>query len=390
MSSTFAWDEVGHKITAQIAWQRMSPEVRDKVFQILLKAPEDSHLSVFYDAFNARSEAIKRRELFLFASKWSDFIRNRSFKIRNKKYNNSNWHYGSIFWSQKNGKSAILKNFKGAGGLAIAKLHDFEKILRDPKKNDDEKAIALAWFLHLGGDIHNPLHNASRVTETEKTGDQGGNLFVFRQRTKTQRGLNLHGFWDSIIRNGVKRKKDAWDTNYITPIAKKIVKKFPFSKMKNRLKLSEYESWNMEGYKLLAEKVYTSEITRNQIPSKKYRKKAFKIAQEQLALAGYRLGETLNQIFGNKLETALNAPANCKIIRKVLYPVSKRRTPDQTLRIALLDICPPNKGMVARPLTTLFIDGEPINYEYEVKRVFKTKEEANKYVKKYKIKDKSF
>ena len=319
VSSVVAWDEVGHKLIAQVAWERMSPEVREKAFRLLLSAPEDSHLSVFYNGFNARSEAIKRLELFMFAANWSDFIRNSSFKIRYQKYNRTNWHYGSIVWRMENGKGIILKNFKGAGGLAIPKLYDFEKILRDPKKPDDQKAIALAWFLHVGGDIHNPLHNASRVTDKEPQGDRGGNLFSFRQRTQNQRGINLHGYWDSIIRNSVKRKNDQWDTDYILPIARKIVKKFPYSKMRDRLKLSDYKSWNMEAFRLLTDQVYTSSIARNQIPSKKYRKRAFKTAQEQIALAGYRLGETLNQIFGEKQQATLGLAESDYMINSQLF-----------------------------------------------------------------------
>ncbi len=34
------------------------------------------------------------------------------------------------------------------------------------------------------------------------------------------------------------------------------------------------------------------------MPSDIYKKQAFEIAVEQIALAGYRLGEMLNQIFG--------------------------------------------------------------------------------------------
>jgi hypothetical protein len=35
-----------------------------------------------------------------------------------------------------------------------------------------------------------------------------------------------------------------------------------------------------------------------EMPSEKYKKRAFEISEQRIALAGYRLGETLNQIFG--------------------------------------------------------------------------------------------
>src|SRR5688572_286346 len=46
--SVFGWNDVGHKITAYLAWQRMSPVAREAVIKILRAAPEDSHLSAFY------------------------------------------------------------------------------------------------------------------------------------------------------------------------------------------------------------------------------------------------------------------------------------------------------------------------------------------------------
>ncbi len=47
-SGVRAWDDAGHKTTAYIAWQQMSPQAREKAFNILMSAPEDSDLSVLY------------------------------------------------------------------------------------------------------------------------------------------------------------------------------------------------------------------------------------------------------------------------------------------------------------------------------------------------------
>jgi hypothetical protein len=40
-----------------------------------------------------------------------------------------------------------------------------------------QRSIALAWMLHLVGDIHNALHTSARVTFMDPKGDEGGNLF---------------------------------------------------------------------------------------------------------------------------------------------------------------------------------------------------------------------
>ncbi len=155
----------------------MSPEARGKAVKLLLVAPEDSHLSVYYPA-GSRSAAAKELELFMIASTWADIIRDRDFKIRFEKYNQGPWHYADIFWKQTGGKAEMLEN--SSEGLAITKLYDFEKNLKDESLSDGEKAVNLAWFLHVASDIHNPVHNASRVTEIEPKGDSGANRNLTR------------------------------------------------------------------------------------------------------------------------------------------------------------------------------------------------------------------
>src|SRR3954466_2083826 len=84
--SAFAWDDVGHKITAYIAWQQMTPAVRDAVIKILTAAPEDSQLATFYMPYGTRSDEAKKREFFMIAATWADIIRDRNFETRYKKY----------------------------------------------------------------------------------------------------------------------------------------------------------------------------------------------------------------------------------------------------------------------------------------------------------------
>lgn len=384
--SISAWDDTGHKVSSYIAWQQMSPEVREKVIGILLAAPEDSHLSVYYNAYESRSNEVKKLDLFMIAATWADIIRNRDFKTRYANYHKSDWHYADIFWKQENGKAEILKDFPEESGKAIPKLYEIEKTLRDDSVFDNEKAIALAWFLHIGGDIHNPLHNASRVTDSEPKGDQGGNMFYLTPKDAPRR-MNLHSFWDSVISRNIPRKNDACDSEYIAEIAGKVLENHTFSKMKDRLALGNYEQWNKENFAFLPTDVYPPDLKREEMPSEKYQKNSFAVGQQQIALAGYRLGETLNQIFAAKPETS---KVECKIIRRVMYPVSQTSTPDQKLRIALLDLCPENKGMVARPMMSMFVNGKIEMFEYDVVKVFDNEAEAKKFAGENNIKDANY
>lgn len=293
-SNVLAWDDTGHKLTAYIAWAQMSPEAREKAFKILMSAPEDSDLSVFY-LQGGRSEDAKKLELFEIASTWADIVRDKNFSVRNKKYHHGSWHYLDNFWKEENG-SIISVDLPVAKENAVERLNYFDALLRDASKSDEEKSIALAWILHIGGDIHQPLHCTSRVTSWSPKGDQGGNLFSISPKDSKERE-NLHWYWDSIVGRNIPRANDECDADYLPKIANKMMKKFPKSKFANSLKLGSYLDWQKEGFEIATKEVYKNGLKDFEMPSEKYKKRAFEISQERIALAGYRLGETLNQIF---------------------------------------------------------------------------------------------
>ncbi len=293
----FAWNDVGHKISGYIAWQRLSPAARERVIAILSKAPEDSGLAALFPQ-DSRSTATKQREFFMIATFWSDIVRDRNFPLRNK-YHRSNWHYADTFWRTENGKNEILPNPSEDGGKALEQLTASEKTLRDPSATDSDKAIALAWFLHLGGDIHQPLHTSARVTDLEPKGDQGGNLFLLSPKDAPRENqMNLHWYWDSIVNRAVGRKNEEPDGAYLPPIAERIMKRFPYARLASELELSNYDAWQKQSFELAMRDVFAAPLTRGQMPPRSYEKSAYKIAEAQLAIAGYRIGETLNKIFG--------------------------------------------------------------------------------------------
>jgi hypothetical protein len=305
VSFASAWDDAGHKLTTYIAWERMTPQARERAIKILLSSPEDSHLSAYY-LQNSRSEEANKREFFMLASTWADIVRDRKFKNRYDEYHKGDWHYADTFWRGTNGKIEILNDIEEPKGKAVEQLFEFDKLLRDTGASDAKKAIALAWILHLGGDIHQPLHTSARVTELEPKGDQGGNLFMLSPKGATgSTRVNLHWFWDSIVGRNVTRKNDACDSEYLPAIAQAMMKKYPFAKMQNRLKLGEFDDWQQEGFQIASTRLFPATLKRNEMPSERYKKQAFEIAQEQISLSGYRMGEMLNQIFGNQPATNL-------------------------------------------------------------------------------------
>ena len=301
----FAWDETGHKITAYIAWQRMTPDVRARVIKILLSAPEDAQLSSFYVGSGSRTEETKKREFFMLIATWPDIIRDKNFNTRFTKYAHGDWHYADTFWTWKDGKAEPVADAEPSG-LAMQKISDFNQLIRGTA-SDADKAIAIAWLEHLIGDMHQPLHASAKTTSSNPKGDQGGNLFLLTPKgTPREKQENLHWFWDSIVVRYMPNLKDQCDADYLDPIAQDIMKLYPYDKLKDRLNPGKFDEWKTESYNIATTEVYKG-VNWFEMPSDKYKKKAFEIAQERLALAGYRMGDLFNEAFGTPPATVTTA-----------------------------------------------------------------------------------
>ena len=389
VNSAFAWDDVGHKTTAYIAWQRMSPIARENVIRILRTAAEDSDLSVFYMQYGPEPEQIRKLEYFMLTATWADIVRDRTFENRYRKYHKSNWHYDDTFWKQVNGKVEILSGFE-EGGVAVDKLGEFEKMIANPSASDKEKAIAIAWIMHLSGDIHQPLHTSARVTDTEPKGDQGGNLFLLTpQGTPRENQQNLHWFWDSIVGRNMPLQGDMCERDYIVSVAQRMMKKHPYRSFGSGLNLGQYRAWQQESFKLNATDVFSPDLVRFQTPSERYKRNAFRVAERQLALAGYRLGETLNRVFAAPI---VAASARCPVIRNIMYPVFKKQTSENRAKAkptySLLDVCP--SGPASRPTIMVDVNGKKTARSFDVIATFPDEATARAYAVANSISDISF
>ncbi|MEO5860722.1 MAG: S1/P1 nuclease [Pyrinomonadaceae bacterium] len=296
--NSYSWDDVGHKITGYIAWQRMSPTARGNVIKLLRGAPEDSQLGAFYMNYGPRSNESKAQDYFVFVPTWADVVRDRAFPVRYEKYHKSNWHYADTFWRQVDGKVEVVTTSE-PGGLGLVKLIEADKTMRDAAATPADKSIALAWFLHIGGDLHQPLHTSGRFTDLDPKGDQGGNLFLLtKEGTKREDQVNLHWFWDSIVSRNVPFLPLENESDYIRSIAESYMVRYPFDSSKGSLMLGDYNGWQKESFAYANSDVFRSDLKRFETPSDAYRRNAYAVAEQRLVMAGYRMGETLNEIFG--------------------------------------------------------------------------------------------
>ncbi len=303
----FAWDDTGHKITAYIAWQRMTPEVREKVNKILLAAPEDSNIAAFFVNYGSRTVESRRRDHFMLMATWADMVRDNKFPVRSKNYHHGNWHYDDTFWQWKDGKAVFIDKPED-GGVGLTKLADFNQLIRS-NATDAEKAVAIVWMEHIIGDLHQPLHTSAKVTDTNPKGDQGGNLFLLTPKgTPRANQQNLHWYWDSIVSRNIPNTKDLCDADYIDPLAQELMKLHPYDKLKSNIEPAKFDLWAKESLNFATTEVY-KDLKWFEMPSDKYMKRAFEIAQGRLALAGYRMGDLFNEAFAAMVTTPTTVPA---------------------------------------------------------------------------------
>jgi S1/P1 Nuclease len=302
-----AWNRTGHQIVARIAWDTMTPTVRERVVALLQAAPSDACLAELLPT-DARPLAARRREFFLRASTWADTLRPAADEdVRAcRRFHRSEWHYVDFFWQGISGatgadRPADRRDMRPAASNVVAQLPLLRALAAcsSPRcgTTTPERAIALAWILHLVGDIHQPLHTSARVTDRpeERQGDRGGNLFILDPGPPVVR---LHGYWDGIVDLAAPRGANESNAAYIGRLAARFMQRHPRSASVAELAPGQYEAWAREGFETTKASVYPVTLKRGEMPGEQYRLTAFAIAQRAIARAGYRLAEMLNAMFG--------------------------------------------------------------------------------------------
>ena len=199
-----AWDQRGHRVVAAVAWAHMDSDTRTKAVAILGGAPGDADL-LAEDAGAGLTQAQRDRALFLRAATWPDIIRDRAHAARRAKYHHSLWHYVNIFWQERRRTPVERKDLPREGKL-IEQLAQCDTALRAVNSGGTPEplspALALAWWEHLVGDVHQPLHVTARITAFEQQGDAGGNGFCLGKTHPVgahECSANLHALWDDIL-----------------------------------------------------------------------------------------------------------------------------------------------------------------------------------------------
>ena len=266
----FAWNDNGHTAVVAVALE-LRPELKPKVAAILAEMPNSSQwLSVLGGGFKpGRSNPGAMdwiRSLTQFperAGTLPDWMRD--FQ-RSDDY--SNHHYVNL----------RSDNGQYIDGRAIEMTNTYRTTLKmgDP----GSKAWALAWLFHLVGDLHNPLHCATRMQRDGRRHDRGGN------QTDYPGFDNLHQFWDRLPDNFVAGDPYAYARGRVATMkAWTPAEKSAFAKARGQM---DPGTWAQEGLALIQKIGYPSDNLVSHYPSA-----AQKAADEKIFLAGARLADML-------------------------------------------------------------------------------------------------
>ena len=193
-SNLFAWNANGHKLIAAIAYSQLNDLQKNEVTEILKFHPE--YEKNWAKKYSKVSDVMDLGEfLMMRSSVWPDEIRGSS--NTNFKYHKSEWHFITYRIEFPNLHDTTLTDseieFSVVGASAFSKTMFANKLI-----DNSLRAIYLSWFIHLIGDIHQPLHCGTLFNSNYPKGDRGGNKFFVKPNSA---GVKLHTLWDGALGN---------------------------------------------------------------------------------------------------------------------------------------------------------------------------------------------
>ncbi len=284
-----AWNYSGHRIVAEIAYQRLTPQARLRIDEMMRRHPD-------FDMITRDAPAdpdARSHYAFVWAASWPDQILSDSRFYDPARADSQptpllpgfpdmqrhpTWHYYDI-------------PISGDGTPVVQQkpphlMTELPRLLSELTQVSPMQATYdLPWLVHLVGDSHQPLHATSRYLKSQPKGDAGGN-FVY-----VQGGPNLHSLWD----NAAAPKDLPYEE--VVRYAREITAENP-----RDVGSLDPKDWMAESFELDKSAVYTFglETGTKDLPllmSPGYEEKAKSIARQRVALAGYRLAAVLNRLF---------------------------------------------------------------------------------------------
>ena len=240
----------GHRLVAEVADARLTPDARAEVGRLLALEPGATLASI---------------------APWADQLRASDPDLGRR---SAGWHYVNI--AEDDCHYQAERHCRN-GNCIVEALKAQGTILGDRSLTDGERLQALKFVVHLVGDIHQPMHAGYGH-------DKGGNDF---QIQFGNRGTNLHSLWDSGLLN--TRKLD--DTRYLPVLHDLRAPKLARQSNPRR----DPQDWAEASCRIsLQPGVYPASRKIGDEYTERYRP----VAEAQLRLAGENLAQLLNRVLG--------------------------------------------------------------------------------------------
>lgn len=273
-SISLGWGAGGHMMVASIAFSRLNSRAKAQAKALLAIPINPAGVS-------------KRSKDFVNAAHWPDDLRQFPEFDPFKPF-----HFIDQPFSADG--TALPTDLPEPGNIVKA-LEDNVNILKT-STDKNAQAQALRFIIHFVGDIHQPLHSATRVDSAHPRGDQGGNGVMLKVAGKS---VKLHSYWDggigSFPRTGPNFRPPP--LSQIGPAAAKAMAGNPATDPD--LKLDDpfnFKAWADESLAAAKDAAYPG-MQNGVTPSAAYNRKALKAARKRVAWGGYRLAALLNTIW---------------------------------------------------------------------------------------------
>lgn len=302
----FAWNSPGHMIVAGLAYDELTPDQQQKVVALLRKHPDLSPLMQGFPTGTTPTD----RELFMASATWADLIKRGHREYKDVGYEaekppvtqvtfdhiqHTGWHFIDLpLWV---GTGNAPTNLPPAPAVnAVGVIQVLVKQLGGDEA-DEAKAYDLVWLLHLVGDLHQPLHAVTGVSEVYPNGDKGGNDVALLGETNGE--TELHAYWDDIF---VKSSRPDRRTN-LPRLDRDLVKASNWISLLGTSDLGPDASnldpsvWARESFSMAERDVYDLDLartigTQNNLKATldaSYHETALADAKIRVRLAGHRL-----------------------------------------------------------------------------------------------------
>lgn len=261
--SGLAWDRIGHQLIAQIALDNMQVAAKYRALQLVNEMRQQYGYTTFVQS-----------------ATWADDIRGHDVQAFTP------WHYINQGFTPDETPMPMVQKQNVVWAIIQA-----ETVLQSPRAKLFEQALFFRFLIHFIGDIHQPLHAATRVTAALPQGDAGGNLYPIHYHSIK----NLHKFWDRGAGYFTAEYRFPLKPWQIKKLANEIQEQYPRQRLQKSVADLDPNHWAKESYFYAKTQVYKT--PKGQRPSAHYIKQSREIVKQQIALAGYRLAGVLNFIF---------------------------------------------------------------------------------------------